>query len=363
MKLNIKNSYTIDKKELISLSKSKEPYDNNWIRQILPFKNSILIELEFYDTGKHLIELKNDTLHYIDLSTYHNKNLINPQKTNINDYPNGLVDYSIVNYVSFTHQDFFGIINLFNLYLWNDLNSEPTRYSLKKQIPTIQGENQNGVWSSDINIIEVGSSKIENQIPVVFQNYFGTNGTNDPKCYSVLEFDKNTGTAEWILLEKSIPIFLDRDDFPHMQVHKNFNWTPPIDAASWDGKTITVYTDFFLDSYPKYGKNIDKVREYGSNFIFSALVETQYKGKVNEIIYQSEKIVGARFASNSKYLIFIPKFKKGGRPYIYNIEEKEVIIPKSPRGYAKFEPFEITSESIWLKFDDKNELNIIECEI
>lgn len=363
MKLNIKSSYTIDKKELISLSKSKEPYDNNWIGQITPFKDSILIELDFYDTGKHLIEFKNNNLHYIDLTPYHNKNLFNPQKTNVNNYPNGLVDYSILNYISFIHQDYFGIVNLFNLYLWTDLNSVPVKYSIKKQIPTIQGESQNGVWSSDINMIKVGHSTIENQIPVVFQNYYGTNGTNDPKCFSVLEFDKNAGTAEWILLEKSIPIFLDRNDFPHMQAHKNFNWTPPIETVSWNGKTITAYTDFDLDSYPKFGNNIDKVREYGNNYNFSALVENQHNGKLNEIIYQPEKIVGAKFTSNSDYLIFLPKFKKGGRPYIYNIEEREVIIPRLPRGYAKFETFEITSESIWLKFSDNKGLKIIECEI
>ena len=92
-------------------------------------------------------------------------------------------------------------------------------------------------------------------------------------------------------------------------------------------------------------------------------MEIQANGKLNDIIYQPDKIVDARFSFNSEYLIFIPKFKKGGRPYFYKIGGKEVIIPKLPRGYAKFETFEIDAQSIWLKFEDKKELKIIKCEL
>ncbi|MGY8967051.1 MAG: hypothetical protein ACKVHT_00995 [Flavobacteriales bacterium] len=74
------------------------------------------------------------------------------------------------------------------------------------------------------------------------------------------------------------------------------------------------------------------------------------------------------FPTNNRYVIMKPLFKKDGKSYLLDLKTKEVIDAiKMPRGFSKFEIFDVTKNHLWASHHIQNknqeEVQIIKLEI
>lgn len=356
MKLIIKNSFKINKEKIENLVGSKLRRFNHEIKII---DNSILFQAHIKDGGEYLVAFKDGDIKTIDLSPFRNNHKLkyqtvkdkfgNPKRVPIEPNFPDLVDYSSTDIIFFVHQNKFGLVNLFNLYLWEDLDSDPIHFSITKGLKTKKVTNIKGwIYFTDLNLLKVGRSTIENQIPVVFSDY---GHRSSPQYFTVLEINNENKTAYWKFTENKMPISLDLDEYPLEKWYKDRGLKPFVSDIFWNGNNFRTFTWGCTNSIASFGYDC------------KVLLEANTLGKRNKIILQPEKIALAKFPSNPNYVIMEPFFNKDGKPYIYNANTNESIFPKLPRGYSKYEIFEITDNAIWLKQEDAEKIEIIECEM
>lgn len=259
------------------------------------------------------------------------------------DYPRGLIDHSGVNYIPFVHQNKYGLLNLYNLYLWEDFSKEPLHFKIDKQFKTKIGKD----FKFDLKLDAVGVSTINNQLAVVLSDYQQTAKT---QYFSVLEFDKATLTAQWRFVENEMPLALTIDDFPHEKHQKEQGQKPLISDIFWNGKRFTTFTWGAVVRPEKHGYNC------------SVLFETDTNGRLKNVIYQPKELDYVYFMANTKYIKLTPSLLSK-KPYLFNTTTKEEIMVKLPRGYSKYNIFEITEEYVWAEFYDKEDLKVIKCKI
>lgn len=357
MKLQIKQEHIINKEAIeIVLNQKITRIDS----QIEVINHKLLFCVETEDFNEHLIIKDTDNFETIDLSPFSNKHrnryvrktddmgnvqmqLVEPEVST------ELVDHSTVNGVFFVHQGQLGFLNLFNLYLWEDLNHTPKHYSIKKQLTTKQGVDSSGnTFYRDLNIFKVGKSMIDNEIPVIFGTYSFAQRTQH---FSVLSIDNEHLTAEWLYLNDGMPNSLDIDEYPHTPSQVQYDEKPLIPDILWDGRLFTTST---------WGCETKYIGQLG--YDCKMLLQADDYGKRQAILYEPEHIFKTQFTAHLDYVIIRPYFKKDGKPYMFHLKTKQAISIQKPRGYADYDVFEVTTNSIWLKKQEADCIRILECD-
>jgi len=208
MKIKLTDTYSLCREKLrLSISEFINEEVNEKIffdPDYSVFKNNIVFRCRIGLGGSQTFwtQFNGNSFTHINLKPYKNKHRhrFNREKdkdgnwTDIwtePEYPENKIDYSAGFNTTHFGENEFGLLNMYNLYLWDDINKPPTHYKITNKFKTRKRTiNDGSIRFNDFSIIKTGRSDIDDEIVVILGE-----GTQEQTLFSVLKIDRKTKTC------------------------------------------------------------------------------------------------------------------------------------------------------------------------